>query len=416
MRATLGRRQRKRDQRAFSVMDLGKQAIRNPRGRALVSYITHFVKLVNEHLEVGRMGWNPATLPDVLERLSTPLSSHTMHWESAEIARQLIALGFVVDYVYDRRGDVIDSVSKYDVIVDEWTNLPSWAEQNPSARKLFYATGAHWIYHNRSELTRHAWLFQRRGVQIPTFRQVPPLLGCGYCDLATSFGNSFGRSTYGPFAHKVRKLWISATDDHVDLPAKNWDGARRQFLYLGSTGWVHRGLDLVLEAFLAMPELMLTAVGSGLDANAEIHRVYGDVIRHAPNISLRGHMNVRSPEFYELASQCNGVVYPSASEGCSGAIVQCLHHGLIPIVTPIVGLEVHDTWPALQGESDDRLIEELRTKCRELAHKPESELEDLRRYFWEYARRNHTRQSYSRSLSRVLAELLNCPQVAEAGG
>lgn len=57
------------------------------------------------------------------------------------MVRQFIARGFVVDCIFDRVGYLVKDVSSYDVIVDEWNNLPRWASLNPSARKLLYATG-----------------------------------------------------------------------------------------------------------------------------------------------------------------------------------------------------------------------------------------------------------------------------------
>lgn len=40
-----------------------------------------------------------------------------------------------------------------------------------------------WYYLNQLELVRHAWLFSRRGIDVPTQRQIPPLLSCQQAEL-----------------------------------------------------------------------------------------------------------------------------------------------------------------------------------------------------------------------------------------
>ena len=389
------------------IRGLGQYNTAQPVGRCLISYITEFISHLCQHPEVGLKGWDAATLPAKMEQLSRGFSGHTMYWESAEMVRQFIERGFVVDCIYDREGCLVKDVSCYDVIVDEWNNLPLWTLLNPHAKKLYYATGCHWIFHNQAELIRHEWLFSRRGVVVPTRRQVPPLLGPETADLISSFGNGANTATFGIHAPKVRKLWISATGNPSELKPKNWQVARNRFLWFGGGGWVHKGLDLVIEAFLKEPQFQLIICGGGIKRDEAFWKIYGPDIGKAGNIVNRGYLDPLGSEFREIAASTCAVIYPSAAEGCSGGIVQCLHHGLIPLVTEIVGLEIHDTWPPLMGSTDAQLIEQIRRRCHEVAEMPLKQLDEWRSYFWEYAHKNHTREAYSRSFSRLLDELLS---------
>lgn len=410
VRRTRRARRKSAPDRVDLFENLGLRQIASPVGRCLIAYNPRFIRHLYQRPEVGPNGWDPDHLQSHMVALSNDFPEHTMYWESAELVRQCIALGFVVDYVCDRHGSLVQDVSKYDVVIDEWTNLGAWSSLNTVARKLFYSTGAHWVFHNKAELTRHAWLFERRGVAVPTSRQVPPISGSQCADLIGSFGNATNWATFGPDAFRIRKLWISAVDDDVRLEAKDWTRARNSFLYFAGGGWVHKGLDLVVEAFLREPTLKLTVVGGGgfgdIDRDPDFLRIYGREIEKAGNIVVRGFLNIHSRGFLDIVASCCGVVSPSAAEGCSGAVVQCLHHGLIPVVTPIVGLELHYQWPALGRESDVELIDEIGHRCQQLAGTPEADLEELRRFIWEYARTHHTRASYAASLSRVLHELI----------
>jgi hypothetical protein len=394
------------ERRDFLFLDLGREHIADPKGRCLVAFLPDFVRFLCRHPAVGQGGWDAAGLAPIMAELARHRFNSFLCWESAELVRQLLARGYVVDYVCGRHGYLIEDPSRYDVIIDEWTNLPAWAAANPRARKLFYATGSHWLFQNKAELTRHEWLLARRGVDVPPVRQVPPLLGPEHADLVSCFGAETARSSFGPNAAKVRKIWINPTEEGLTLQGKDWLAASRQFLFFGSSGWVHRGLDLVVEAFLKEPDLRLVIAGVQIQDNPTFWRVYGKEIEKAGNITVVGPQDVWSATFQDLTSSCAAVIYPSASEGCSGSVVECLHRGLIPLVTPAVGLELDGQFPPLAGATDRDLIDEIRSRCRAVSETPVAVLEEQRQFLWRYANTRHTRESFSQSTGRVLDALL----------
>lgn len=384
------------------VRDIGKYNISNPKGRCLVSYIPHFVRLLNQHPDVGKKGWDPATLPVKMENLSRVFSRHQMWWESGEMVRQLIEKGFVVDCILKTDAHLIKDVSGYDLIIDEGNNLPKWSLTNPTSRKLFYCTGSHWLFHDKEQLIRHDWLFSRRGVCVAAERLIEPIMSPGYANLISIFGNQMNRSTFGSYSEKIRKIWKSSVDSPSKLDSKNWKIARNRFLYFGGPGWVHKGLDLVIEAFLKEPELQLIIC----EGDQGFLSVYEKEIANAGNITYLGHLDPLGDQFREVMASTCAVVYPSASEGCAGSVVLPLQYGLIPLVTEITGLEIHDTWAPLIGSTDYELIENIRQRCNEIVEMSDQELDDLRYYFWDYAKKNHSRTAYSNSLSVVLDELI----------
>jgi glycosyltransferase involved in cell wall biosynthesis len=389
------------------IKDLGKYNIQQPVGRCLVSYVTGFVKYLCQNPEVGIRGWDPATLPSKMEELSQGFSRHTMSWESVEMIRQFIERGFIVDCISSRDAHMVTNVSDYDVIVDEWTSLPQWTVTKSTTKKLYYATGCHWIYHNQADLLRHEWLFARRGIAIPPSRQLPPTLNPSAADLISFFGNSKVKATYGSYSSKMRNLSISATHVPTEYSSKKWEIARNHFLWFGGGGWVYKGLDLVVEAFLKEPKLQLSICGGALDASdTYFWKIYGDDIKKSGNITYHGHLDPTGKEFQHLVNSVSAVVYPSSAEGCAGAVVQCLQHGLIPLVSEITGLNIHNTWQPLFGTTDSEFIDNIRQRCNEIAQMPECELESLRHMFWDFAHKNHSRTAYSHSLSIVLDELL----------
>jgi hypothetical protein len=47
---------------------------------------------------------------------------------------------------------------------------------------------------------------------------------------------------------------------------------------------------------------------------------------------LHGFLPMRSPRFRELARICNWTILPTCSEGQPGSVLECMAHGLIPIL------------------------------------------------------------------------------------
>jgi glycosyltransferase involved in cell wall biosynthesis len=382
------------------AFDLGKGRPRR-KGRALVAYVSDYVRHVTR--EASHSVWDRDDLDQTLDRLCVgKFAGHENHRTSADLVRELIARGFVVDCIYDRSGYLIEDVSKYDVILDEWNNMGRWAAQNPKARKLFLGTTCHWLYGNRAELQRLDWIFRRRGVSLAPERQLPAMLGQADADLVTYYGNDEALQHYGPAQAKLRKVWVCPTAASSAFSTKDWSAAKKRFLWFGSSSWVHRGLDLVLEAFMELPDLELFICGS----DQRFLEVYGEGLKKCRNIHHVGFVTPDSEQFRELVLKTATVVYASAAEGCSTSIVQCMRFGLIPIATEATGLSVHDFWPALAGQTDLELIADIAKRCTALAEIPDQEVEVLSRRFWEFAATHHSRESFRKSFGAVLDELL----------
>lgn len=381
-----------------AALDLG-QGLPRRRGRALVSYVSDFVCHVTR--QVSPTLWERADADESLDRLCTgKYAGHYHHREAADLVLQLIQRRFIVDCIYDRDGYLIEDPTKYDFILDEWNNMSRWAGQNPKARKLFHGTTCHWLYWNRAELQRLDWFLRRKGVCLSPERQLPPM-GHAESDLVTYYGSNAALPHYGPNRSKLRKVWVCPTLQSHEFRPKDWSTAKRRFLYFGSASWVHRGLDLVIEAFAKMNlELFICGPDDRYQA------FYTEELKNHHNLRPVGFVTPGSPEFLKLVDSCTGVVYASAAEGCSTSIVQCLQFGLIPIVTDSVGLSVHDFWPALKGDTDHELMADLVRRCTELSERPDQELAELSRWFWEFAQKNHSRPAFRQSLNTVLDELL----------
>jgi len=85
-------------------------------------------------------------------------------------------------------------------------------------------------------------------------------------DIATILGNEFTISTYNYAKKPMYRIPISAPSTYSWDESKDFDNCKKKYLCFGSGGFVHKGLDLVLEAFTNMPVLQpkyIWPIGTG---------------------------------------------------------------------------------------------------------------------------------------------------------
>ncbi len=328
---------------------------------------------------------------------------HTADWECSQIAKTFLDLGYGVDVInYDNRRFV--PRKPYAVAVDELTNLERLAPLlPPDCLKVFHAVFAHWLFHNRASYERHAALHERRGILLKPQRLLQPNLGIEAADGATVKGTTFTMETYAHAKRPMHQIHGSST---VVLPwpeGKDFEASRRRFIWLGSRGMVHKGLDLVLEAFVGMPDYALTVCGP-VRAEPDFERAFADELYRRPNIRTVGWVDLAGPQFQEIAAASLGIVYPSCSEACAGSVINTMHAGLIPVVSPESGVDVHAEFGMVLSDCS---VEDIRDRVRALSDLPAADLQAMARRAWEVARARYTRERFAQSYREAVAALLS---------
>jgi glycosyltransferase involved in cell wall biosynthesis len=177
--------------------------------------------------------------------------------------------------------------------------------------------------------------------------------------------------------------------------------AVRNYLCFGGDSPIVRGLDLLLEIFPKHPDLHLHVCG-GFRTDPDFCATYREALDETPNVHAVGYVPIDDPRFYDLIRRCAWMIYPTASEGQSGSVVQCMHAGIIPIVTREAGLDVQDFGFVL---ADDSLAEIERT-IRRLAATPEAECLDRTRRTRTAAERDFSEGAFAKRWEAILDELL----------
>lgn len=368
----------------------------------LKSVETRMVTLPARGAERGRVLLSYIIEPFLLPPDSPVRATHTHYWESQRIAELWAEAGYTVDIIHWTNRRFVPQ-RRYDFAIDVRHNLERLAPLlNPDCVRILHIETSHWLFHTAAQHNRLLDLQRRRGVTLPPSKLVLPNLGIEHADCATILGNHANQETFGYAKKPMYRIPISAPMDYPWPESKDFDAVRRRFLWIGSSGFVHKGLDLALEAFVAMPDFHLTICGP-LKSEPDFTRVYQRELFATENIAPVGWVDVTSDVFTRIAASCIGLIYPSCSEGCTGIAVNCMHVGLIPVLSYQSGVDVA---PERGVILDENSIPAIQAAVRAIAARPTSELAAMARASWEFARANHTKAQFAAAYQSFIGQML----------
>jgi glycosyltransferase involved in cell wall biosynthesis len=271
--------------------------------------------------------------------------------------------------------------------------------------KIFLIDVAHNLFNSCAELNRLIALQKRRRVTLRPRRFEMPNLAIEHADCAIMIGNQWTESTFSYINKQIYHLPNSSMLTFSWTEEKEIDACRKSFLWLGSFGLVHKGLDLVLEAFAEMPDYHLTICGP-IKREPDFEQAFYKELYQTPNIHTIGWIDISSTEFKDILKSCIGGVYASCSEGQSGSVITYLHAGLIPIISRECGVNIGDFGVCLS----DCSIEEIKASVRWVANQPAQTLKQMTRKAWEYARANHTKEKFTEEYQSIVEQIIRTYQ------
>lgn len=347
----------------------------------------------------GYVLFSYVTLP-FFNRNERTLNAHSNRWECLEMTKAFLEKGYAVDLI-DITNTTFVPQKKYDFFVDNYHNMERLTPLlDPKCVKIFHATTAHWKYNNDAEEERFNDLYARRRVRLAPDRPLPPNRAIEICDEATLLGNDFTAETYAYANKKITRIPISTTHTYPSPEKKDFAAARKNFIWFGGAGVIHKGLDLAVEAFAKMPELNLTICGK-IEGEKDFLRVYEKELM-LPNIAIAGFMDPGSEAFTHMCDTSLALVYPSCSEGQAGSVVLTMHAGLIPIISRQSGVSVHDFGTILQKNT----VEEIMRSVREISNVPIQTLQERSVAAWTHARAQYTRKTFSETYNTFVDMLI----------
>ncbi len=337
-------------------------------------------------------------LPDSEGNISR---SHTHFLESVLIVETFLKLGFTVDII-DYRDSKFIPQKDYSFFVSARTNFQRIARHlKDNCIKIVHLDTAHWLFNNYASYGRLYALKERKKVVLYDRKWVEQNWAIEHADYATILGNDFTAATYGYQKKDIYRLPIPTHTEYNSPGKKNFKECKNGFIWLGSAGFVHKGLDLVLETFKKTKDLQLYVCGP-IDAEKDFEKVYEEELYKTSNIETLGWVDINSELFFRTIDKCIGLIYPSCSEGQAGVVVICQKAGLIPIVSYESGVDVHDFGIILNSCS----IENIEDALRQIANSSEEKLKSMSLKAWNHARKNYTKDVYANKFKAIIQDII----------
>ncbi|MEX1026547.1 MAG: glycosyltransferase [Candidatus Paceibacterota bacterium] len=334
---------------------------------------------------------------------------HTNMWEIQEMVLLLNQLGFRVDVVDRATADFVPE-NKYDLFIGLTSGGSSryfkkYAQLLTNACVIALATTTEPSVAQQRSAARYKEFTERTGIDAPVLRD----FSTGFTDVNSfvdyifCFGDekSFSYQSYVKYGKPIYPLLPGTSPDISFSPQWLQTRKRNHFLCFAGNGFIHKGVDMVVEAFLKMPECSVTICGP--DTEESFFEAYKEKIETASNITYEGFIDVGGKRFNELASECSYVVLHSSSEGCCTSVATAMRAGLVPVVNRETGVQTGD-FGFLMTNDDDTIGDIVRT----VRHASQISKE-------EYAQRvyatleqatNYSQASFTQSFSKALLTVL----------
>jgi hypothetical protein len=334
--------------------------------------------------------------------------SHTNSFESMEIGKAINEAGFNVDIAdYDYEGKI--DYSRYNLIFGFGEPLiNSFYKRGKKIITFYYGTGMHLNNQNTKTLNRVKEVFDKKGVWLPGSGRIVDKawsIQTTLVDAMILLGNEEVTKTYSPYfkgrIYNIPASFYKVTDFEEIIDSKDFNKAKTHFLWFGSSGMIHKGLDLLLEIFSKREDIHLHICGP-LEGEPEFKQTYYNELFKTTNIHYHGFVLLNSALFKELLKECAFVVLPSCSEGGGASVLNvCGNGGLIPLLSKESSIDINEFGFVF----DNINIESIQFTIDRALHLNDKEIKERSIKCYEVISKKHSQTNYANELRKCINEI-----------
>ncbi|RPA69079.1 glycosyltransferase family 1 protein [Cyclobacteriaceae bacterium YHN15] len=320
--------------------------------------------------------------------------------EVNQIIKVFIDLDFAIDVVdcLDHNGFEKVKDKSYDVLFGLGFVFNSMIELPNFSKRILYMTEHHPSFSKEKELERINYFFERHGKNVSILRSgiyyqeknfdsVDDVIVLGETDL-------FYNKNYK--VHSLKPTGLR--NDKYYFNKREFDTSKKNFLWFGSYGAIHKGLDLLIDIFTNRKDLNLFICGLS-DSEMNLFN-----FSNKANIFNLGKINVQSELYLELVNKCSFVIIPSCSEGMSTSILTCMRHSMIPIVMKNTGFNyLHDMVFLLE----DYKINYIEKQINHITSLNDEHINSLHEKIYSYANDNFNLLRFTGNFKSIITEIIN---------
>ncbi|HWY98739.1 MAG TPA: hypothetical protein VNY36_06620, partial [Bacteroidia bacterium] len=211
---------------------------------------------------------------------------HTNRLTSVIMAEVLSEEGYNVD-VIDCGDNFTGDFDKYSLVIGLGKTLDTLLSLRGNASKtkvIWFGTGCNPLFSNPVTIERVADFYKRHGKLIlSSSRYIKEdwVLQHEFADWIILHGSTFAKSTYRNYGISTinAPVFIQPAVTRTD---EEWTSAKQRYIWFGSDGAIHKGLDLVIDAFAQLKNYTLYICGN-LENEKEFLTYYSNLL-NAGNI------------------------------------------------------------------------------------------------------------------------------------
>lgn len=288
--------------------------------------------------------------------------THTNNWEILQAIRILNEKGFAVDLI-DRNNGGWKADRDYDLFLGLGVGgagvaFPKHAETSKAPVRILLSMGPQPDESTRLTQQRYKLFNDRTGLGVPTMRAPTMVSGDMWLKIVDSTDyifnigekNNQSYKSFLPYGKPIISFYPSSSPK-VQFQ-ESWLQSRdpNTFLCFAGNGFICKGVDLVVEAFLKDPTKKLHICGPSSERG--FFQRYKAPIHNAPNIQYHGFIEPGGELFNALASRCSYVVFHSAAEGCCTSVATAMRAGIVPIINDWTGINITNEGFVLSEDGD----------------------------------------------------------------
>jgi glycosyltransferase involved in cell wall biosynthesis len=325
----------------------------------------------------------------------------TVLYEIFEIIKVFSELGYCIDVIDCNDVHTIKLISekKYHLIFGFGESFYQITNLQPKAISILYMTENHPNFSYTEEKKRLDYFYLRHGKRAPLQRS-GKFYKLYHLDKIYSHVITIGET--GPLKDQYKKpysiLPTGIINTQFTYVPKNHMQTRKNFIWLGSGGAIHKGLDLLVDIFKNRDDITLHVCGL-----SEKDKKILDIPK-TKNIVEYGHINIKSETFLKLIEKCSYIILPSCSEGCATSVLTGMLHGLIPVVIKNTGFsKLEDNAIFLNDYKIEYINEMLNVLSNELPEK----LDIFSEKVFDFARKNLILREFAKNFRIIICDILN---------
>jgi hypothetical protein len=323
----------------------------------------------------------------------------TIPFEIFKIVNVFSELGYCIDIIGCNDVKTIQFVKskQYSLIFGFGETFYQIVKMQPLALSILYMTENHPNFSFQEEKKRNDYFYERHSKKI-VFSRSGIYYHKRHMEIKYSYVITLSETE--PLKNQYDNPFTiyptGIVNPNYIFKIKNHQYTKNNFLWLGSAGAIHKGLDLLIDVFNRRNDIVLHICGlSNID-----RKILN--LQQRDNIIEYGHIDIKSELFLEIIETCSFIILPSCSEGFSTSITTGMMHGLIPIVMKGTGFDrLNDNAIYL----NDYSIEYLDTKLSEFQNYNLDELKLFSKKVFDFAQQNFSISTFEENFRKIIIEI-----------